>query len=295
MSHMKERILVVDDEETWCQIISSVLNSVGYECSVAHNGVEALAVLDRDEEFALLISNLMMAEMDGFVLLERTKDRFPDMPFVMETGVHDSSVIVKAYRDGAYDYLIKPFTPDWLLAAARRVLEYRRLKLANRAYKTRLAKDAVAAQGESCRERILIVDGDEGVRDIFSSMLTSAGYQCRTADGGIEALAILKSGEEFDLLTSELYMPDGDGMVLLERTKDRFPDIPFVMVTGTYDDAVIAAAYREGVYDYILKPFNVPFLNIVARRALQYRRLKIENQAYQAELAKIAKAGLDGL
>ncbi len=136
------------------------------------------------------------------------------------------------------------------------------------------------------------MDGDEGLRDIFSSVLTSAGYQCRTAGGGIEALAILESGEEFDLLTSELYMPGGDGMVLLERTKNRLPDMPFVMVTGTYDDAVIAAAYREGAYDYILKPFDVSLLVIAVRRALQCRRLKIENHAYQVQLAKNAKADL---
>ncbi len=90
-----------------------------------------------------------MPEMDGFVLLERTKDRFPDMPFVMETAVHDGSLIVKAYRDGAYDYVSKPFTSEWLVAAARRALEYRRLKLENRAYQARLFDGAVAAQGET--------------------------------------------------------------------------------------------------------------------------------------------------
>ena len=58
-----------------------------------------------------------MAEMDGIALLERTRDRFPDMPFVMETAVHESSVIAKAYEEGAYDYVLKPFTSEWLVAA----------------------------------------------------------------------------------------------------------------------------------------------------------------------------------
>ncbi len=137
---MRERILIVDDEEALCEIISSILSSEGYECSVASNGVEALAVLNGGEEFALLISNLMMAEMDGLVLLERTRDRFPDMPFVMETAVHDTSVIAKAYQEGAYDYVLKPFTREGLVAAVRRALEYRRLKLENRAYRAELAK-----------------------------------------------------------------------------------------------------------------------------------------------------------
>ena len=90
-------------------------------------------------------------------------------------------------------------------------------------------------------------------------------------------------------------MPDGDGMFLLERTKDRFRDIPFVMVTGTYDASAIAAAYREGAYDYILKPFIVPLFITAVRRALQYRRLKIENHTYQIELAKNANADLGGV
>lgn len=292
---MRERILVVDDEETLCAIISSILSSVGYECRTTTRAIEALAILDSGEEFALLISNLMMAEMDGIALLERTRDRFPDMPFVMETAVHQSSVIAIAYEEGAYDYVLKPFTPEWLVAAVRRALEYRRLKLENRAYQARLAKHAVAAQGESRRERILIVDDDEGTCVLFSSVLTSAGYQCRTADGGIEALAILDSGEEFALVTSSLQMPIADGMFLLDRVRDRFPDMPFVMVTGTYDASAIAAAYRDGAYDYLLKRFDAVLLKASVRRALQYRRLKIENRAYQAELAKNAKAGLDGL
>ncbi len=138
---MPEHILVVDDEEVWCGIISSILSSEGYKCSVASNGVEALALLNSGEEFALLISNLMMAGMDGLVLLERTRDRFPDMPFVMETGVHDAAMVAKAYQKGAYDYILKPFIPEWLLVATtRRALEYRRLKLENRAYRAELAK-----------------------------------------------------------------------------------------------------------------------------------------------------------
>ena len=141
---MGERILVVDDEETMCEVISSTLSSVGYECRTTTSAIEALAILDSGEEFALLISNLMMAKMDGFVLLERTRDRFPDMPFVMETGVYDSSVIAKAYQEGAYDYITKPFIQEWLVAAVRRALEYRRLKIENRAYQAELAKNAKA-------------------------------------------------------------------------------------------------------------------------------------------------------
>src|ERR1700726_1267216 len=135
---MPDRILVVDDEEAIREIVSSMLTFAGYSCLQAASGMEALALLNSGEEFELMLSDLMMAELDGIGLLERTKERFPDMPVVMVTAVHDISVALAAIRNGACDYLLKPFEPEQLLAAVRRALENRRLKLENRAYQTDL-------------------------------------------------------------------------------------------------------------------------------------------------------------
>lgn len=77
-------------------------------------------------------------------------------------------------------------------------------------------------------ERILVVDDEEAVRTIVVSMLSSAAYECQEAVDGLEALALLDSGKEFDLLLSGLMMPDLDGIGLLERVKDKYSDIPFV-------------------------------------------------------------------
>ncbi len=135
---MPDRILVVDDEEAIREIVSSMLTFAGYSCLQAASGMEALAVLNSGEEFELMLSDLMMAELDGIGLLERTKERFPDMPVVMVTAVHDISVALAALRNGAYDYLLKPFERDQLLATVGRALENRRLKLEDRTYQTNL-------------------------------------------------------------------------------------------------------------------------------------------------------------
>jgi len=135
---MPDRILVVDDEEAIREIVSSMLTFAGYSCLQAASGMEALAVLNSGEEFELMLSDLMMAELDGIGLLERTKERFPDMPVVMVTAVHEISVALAALRNGAYDYLLKPFERDQLLATVGRALENRRLKLENRTYQTNL-------------------------------------------------------------------------------------------------------------------------------------------------------------
>src|SRR5581483_63743 len=133
-----ERILVVDDEEAIREIVTSMLSSAGYQCQQACSGKEALAVIESDPQFELVLSDLMMAELDGIGLLERAKEQYPDIPVVMVTAVHDISVALAAIRNGAYDYLLKPFEREQLLATVRRALENRRLKMENRAYQTNL-------------------------------------------------------------------------------------------------------------------------------------------------------------
>ncbi len=148
-----DRILIVDDEEAIREIVSSMLTAAHYKCSQAGSGLQALALLESGEEFELVLSDLMMADLDGIGLLERTKERFPDLPVVMVTAVHDISVALAAIRNGAYDYLLKPFEREQLLATVRRALENRRLKLENRAYQTNL-ESLVTAKTEQLRKAI---------------------------------------------------------------------------------------------------------------------------------------------
>jgi putative nucleotidyltransferase with HDIG domain len=146
-----ERILVVDDEETIREIVCSMLTSCNYQCKQAGSGLEALAILESGEEFELMLSDLMMAGLDGNGLLEKSKEKYPDMPVVMVTAVHDISVALAAIRNGAYDYLLKPFEREQLLATVRRALENRRLKLENRTYQTNL-ETLVTARTEQLRK-----------------------------------------------------------------------------------------------------------------------------------------------
>jgi putative nucleotidyltransferase with HDIG domain len=144
-------------------------------------------------------------------------------------------------------------------------------------------------------DRILVVDDEEPIREIIDSMLSAAGYACKQAGSGMEALAVLTSGEEFELMLSDLMMADLDGIGLLERTKERYPDMPVVMVTAVHDISVALAAIRNGAYDYLLKPFEREQLLNTVSRALENRRLKVENRTYQTNLESLIKARTDQL
>src|SRR5437868_88760 len=146
-----ERILVVDDEEAIRDIVCSMLNAAGYQTRQAASGLKALDILQGDDEFELLVSDLMMADLDGIGLLENIKQQYPDMPAIMVTAVHDVSVALAAIRNGAYDYLLKPFEREQLLATVRRALENRRLKIENRNYQHNL-ESLVAARTDQLRQ-----------------------------------------------------------------------------------------------------------------------------------------------
>jgi len=107
--------------------------------------------------YELMLSDLMMPGMDGEALLAATKERFPDIPVVMVTAVHDVSVALSAIRNGAYDYLLKPFDREQLLATVRRALENRRLKLENREYQTNL-ESLVTARTEQLRHALATLE-----------------------------------------------------------------------------------------------------------------------------------------
>jgi putative nucleotidyltransferase with HDIG domain len=144
-------------------------------------------------------------------------------------------------------------------------------------------------------ERILVVDDEPAIRGLVVSMLQTAGYRCTPASSGHDALVVLESGAEFELMLSDLMMPDMDGSTLLERSKERFPDMQVVMVTAVHDISAALSAIRHGAYDYLLKPFEREQLLNVVRRALENRRLKIENRRHQQNLESLVAERTEAL
>jgi putative nucleotidyltransferase with HDIG domain len=148
-----QRILVVDDEDAIRDAVCSILTQAGFECHPVNSGREALATLRGDNSVSIVLSDLIMEGMDGLTLLSKVRDEFPDLPVVMVTAVDDISVALAAIRNGAYDYLLKPFEKEQLLAMVRRALETRRLKLENLAYQTKL-ESLVSARTEMLRKAL---------------------------------------------------------------------------------------------------------------------------------------------
>ena len=127
--------------------------------------------------------------------------------------------------------------------------------------------------------RVLIVDDEAGIRDILSEYLTEMNFEVETAVNGKDALNRF-STTHFDMVLSDLIMPELDGMELLKRIKQRDEEVIFIMITGYPTIQTAVEAIKSGAYDYITKPFHVEDVRLRINRAF-------ENKALQERLKNI--------
>jgi two-component system response regulator PilR (NtrC family) len=116
-------------------------------------------------------------------------------------------------------------------------------------------------------------------------MLRKEGYDVTLAEDGQQAIDTLKK-RSFDLIISDLQMPNVTGIELLQHTKDNYPDLLFMMITafGTTETAV--EAMKMGAYDYVTKPFKLDEVRINIANALRSQHLEFENRSLKKELNK---------
>ncbi|MGA9060437.1 MAG: HD domain-containing phosphohydrolase [Terracidiphilus sp.] len=118
------QVLVVDDEAPVRTMVTAALERQGYTVEQAGDGREALQALEMNT-FNLVLTDIVMQDVNGIALLDRIHALQPNLPVVMVTAVHDISVAIDSMRRGAYDYLLKPFEREQLLNTVERALSHR--------------------------------------------------------------------------------------------------------------------------------------------------------------------------
>ena len=138
----------------------------------------------------------------------------------------------------------------------------------------------------SCTDRpfsVLVVERELIVREIVVRKLGSLGYQCDDFADSPSALRQLTS-ESYDLLLTDIGSAETDGISLLKSTLALHPDMAVILTTSVVNLAAAVAALKEGAYDYILKPFSLEDISNSVSRALDKRRLSLENREHQRVL-----------
>ncbi|HET98121.1 MAG TPA: sigma-54-dependent Fis family transcriptional regulator [Desulfurivibrio alkaliphilus] len=116
-------VLVIDDEPNYLIILGELLRDEHYEVFTAASGEEALNIIHRSD-LDLIITDMRMPGMDGLALLKTVKAQHPDLPMIMITAFGEVDKAVEAMRNGAFNYLAKPFNNDELLVSVRKAIEH---------------------------------------------------------------------------------------------------------------------------------------------------------------------------
>ncbi len=135
----KYRILIVDDEESMRDFLSIMLHREGYQVDTAVDGAQAVTHL-RDHSYDLVVSDIKMPRMTGLELLAYIKERTPETVVLMVTAFSTTDEAVEAMKQGAYDYITKPFKNEEIRLIVKNALERRELRQENLALKEELGK-----------------------------------------------------------------------------------------------------------------------------------------------------------
>ena len=190
----KARILAVDDQRYFRELLAGMLAEEGFEAQTASSGEEALHILEHSS-FDIVLTDLVMPGMDGSELVHRVKQRDPEQAVVVVTGVVDVKTAVDAMKLGANDYLLKPFDHGTLALTLEGILQKRRLE----AEHARLLAENIEYIGErSLYERGMGIFSTLAVEPLAVRIVEALCLETR-AQGGVVWLESETGEGEFDL------------------------------------------------------------------------------------------------
>ncbi|HBA89524.1 MAG TPA: DNA-binding response regulator [Geobacter sp.] len=131
--------------------------------------------------------------------------------------------------------------------------------------------------------KILLIEDDDGSREALMILLKASGFVMKGCSSGKEGLSVL-AGEPFDIVISDLFLPDMNGIDILTRVKQDSPRTEVILVTGHGSAETAVQAMKKGAYDYITKPLNIEELRIIIDKAVEKGRLLSENVYLKKQL-----------
>lgn len=233
----KGRILAVDDQRYFRELVEDLLSEEGWETQTAGSGEEAIRILEQSR-FDIILTDLVMPGMDGCDLVHRIKERDPEQDIIVVTGVVDVKTAVDAMKLGASDYLLKPFDRATLIGSVENLMQRRRL----RAEHARLLEENLEYLGEqSLFERAVGFFSCLSLDPLAQRVVEGLCVESR-AQGGVLWIARGESEQSLQLVAAR-------GLVRLEAEPERIEahQIPRELREGAIRSAVATwNAHGEG-------------------------------------------------
>jgi CheY-like chemotaxis protein len=234
-------ILVIDDDPISLKLAAAVLGKHNYTVTARTSGREALEFIASGEPVELVISDIMMPEMDGFALLNklRAAPSLRDVPVILCTSLNDNTSVATGIKLGVADYITKPINPETLLSKVQRALHNR-------------------------QAAVLIASDQQVPRELLARTISRGGYPIIAAGSGAEALRLLAE-HRVGVILAETTMSPMNGLELLTTVRKQFPSVPLVLMAdrNCHEKEDVLKAGADG---YLAKPLNnTEIMNLVKR------------------------------
>jgi CheY-like chemotaxis protein len=246
----KAKILVVDDDEDFRDLLTEIFEQAGYGVIEAVDGEQAIGRF-RENQIGLVITDMVMPKKEGIeVILELCRD-YPEIPIIAISGggrLSSDDYLAWAEECGAARAFTKPFERQQILGAVQELL-----------------KQEVTPEKD---KKILIIYDSSVARKILKMHLKNFGYSnLLEADNGLNGLEVL-TNEKIDLIISDWNMPTMTGIQLLKiiRADPNLQHVPFVMITAESTADNMLEATGAKVTEYLAKPFDTKSLKTMLDR-----------------------------
>lgn len=235
------RVLVVDDDVDTCHNLSDILTDFGYDVVTAHNGVDAIALVEQGT-FDVALLDFKMPGMDGLTLYREIKKRNSGTVGIIVTAYATGETAEQALHAGAWRVLSKPVDVGRLMP---------------------LVEEA------SQQPLVMVVDDDPDLCENLWDVLRDRGYRVCIAHD-VDDVQLQLKGQEHRVVLIDMKLPHGDGRSVYRLVRDANPQARVVLITGfrTELQSLIERVVAEGADAVCYKPFEMPqLLDTIGRLA----------------------------
>jgi CheY-like chemotaxis protein len=235
-----ETVLVVEDDEAVRLFTVTVLRGLGYNVMEARGGPEAIVAAEGYQfSIHLMVTDVVMPRMNGRDLADFMAPKRPAMKVLFVSGYAENVAIGQGNLSPGLSFLSKPFTPETLAQKVRKVLD-----------------EPIP------KKRVLVIDDEPSVRDLFQHALETSGYDVVTAANGNSALRLLRD-TTVDLVVTDLVMPEKEGLETVRELRRDFPQVRILAVSGVGGGQYLRIAKILGADHVMQKPVSPS--NLVAK------------------------------
>ena len=236
---MEKKVLVVDDEVEVRNLLYDALAKTGYKVITSGVSAEALSLI-RKSKPDLVLLDFKMSGKNGLEILKKMKEFDTTTKVVILTGVEDKDLERQARLLGASGFLRKSLGIEAIIKAINQIL---------------------SPQASYQKEKILVVDDDKSICSLIKDFLEKKGFSVETAYTGEEGLEKFRRIHPI-LILLDIRLPGMDGLLTLKKIREIDQNIGVIMITGLKDEETAQKALELGAYEYIVKPFDLNYLEL---------------------------------